>query len=854
MLGEKLQGRGALVDDGAHAAEQPESDSSIGATTKLALDDDDGHCAAVSDEAVAMAVDPRIETLEKMGSCRDSGQGSPDSHKEDGPASDDVSSSTTNPTVIVTAVDDGTPPADGLAAAAAGVDGVLPAASRAAASTDSNLPDDGLEELGEPSGSGLGALDSLLGWSLDNPSPRNSPPPPEVVSGGKGELPVRMDVDLGSVGAAGPADLHAASEMMAAPGSLVSTQDDIAARQTMVEGRLAAARAQLARQQTLTTLWLSARTSNPAELWHVPETGLKTDELATAARRLKARTAGLLHHRKRSRNGRAARHAAREVQRMVETSAEAADPEATDISSCDSSESEAELDPTRPAPPQRDRKKRRRVQSVWDRDRAEVGWRWNWLNLRLRVIKQGIDEYKDLETQLAANKLPVELSTIDEVGTEGTAAASIAGASCARSRPLAASFRHRRLVQDRVNVPPSSQIRPVSAPLVHSDRNAIRARSALLDRGFHVVLSLPSDAPHSVIQKARAHRRMLRQQALQRQKHMQQAARDGRAMTGQRHTSQQQQHQQQQQQQRHHQQQQQQRQQPSCRPGSTEDDASLVPTSLLKGKGKRGSSSRISVSVCSVEPDAGTPPVSGKDVPISPPVMAARTETLLARRKRKENSQIDDVVMPNLTPARFEPLLVKEILTPSWRTRSGTNTPGSADSTLGHCAAAGDSPFSPALAGVEETEDMNRLLDSVCVERHAPCELKERQRALGIVSETGQRSSVAGGEARPRDHSKGPLVRLIENRCSTVQKNPGYSARTFPLVGDDLADILADLLPPPEIFPQLSDLEAAEAAADAALASGDVPRSASPAVTIDAEEKPIKLLFKLRATPDTVNP
>jgi hypothetical protein len=147
--------------------------------------------------------------------------------------------------------------------------------------------------------------------------------------------------------------------------------------------------------------------------------------------------------------------------------------------------------------------------------------------------------------------------------------------------------------------------------------------------------------------------------------------------------------------------------------------------------------------VCSVEPDAGTPPVSGKDVPISPPVMAARTETLLARRKRKENSQIDDVVMPNLTPARFEPLLVKEILTPSWRTRSGTNTPGSADSTLGHCAAAGDSPFSPALAGVEETEDMNRLLDSVCVERHAPCELKERQRALGIVSETGQRSSPA---------------------------------------------------------------------------------------------------------------
>eukprot|EP00035_Acanthoeca_spectabilis_P022571 m.444506 g.444506 ORF g.444506 m.444506 type:complete len:796 (+) comp19108_c0_seq1:246-2633(+) len=758
------------TDDGAHAAEPHATDTTATESASAAA-------ATMSVESNAMAVDPRIDAVEKAESCRDSGQGSPDSHKEEPPPGSNgdpaLSRDKTEPADEAMQTD---APADGANSA------VPTAAGAGAASTDD----------------GLGALDFLLDWSLNHEetSPRHSPPPQ---SGGKDGAAAAAACT--AAGAA--ASTHQRMERVAS-----TAHDRLHATQIAAENRLAAARAQLARQQTLTTLWLSARTSNPAELWHVPESGLRSDELATAARRLKARTAGLLHHRKRSRNGRAARHAAREVQRMVESSTEAADPDATDASSCESSESEAEIDPTRPAQPPRDRKKRRRVQSVWDRDRAEVGWRWNWLDLRLRVIKQGIQEYEKLEAKLAKEKQPLPVVADTSEG-EGEASPE---PSCARARPLAPTFARRRLVQDRVNVPPSSQIRPVSAPLVHSDRNAIRARSALLDRGFHVVLSLPSDAPHSVIQKARAHRRMLRQQALQRQKHMQQVMREGRgSVSGQ-------------------------------RPGTSQyrhrsDDAAGAQSSGKGGRRRSSHSSRISVSVYPVEDaDPGTPHGGARSsVALSPNASISRNDSLLARRKRKENSLIDDVVMPALTPARFEPLLVKEILTPSWR-RSGSLTPSSADST----SMPSEPTFSPALAATQEGHEED-LLDATIVARHAPCELKERQRALGIVSETGQRSSVASGDARPRDHSKGPMVRIIENRSLSVQPHPGYSARTFPLTGRDLADVNAELPPPPEDFPRFAELGGATAS------SADSPSNDSSG---EVESKPIKLVFKIRPTAD----
>jgi len=308
---------------------------------------------------------------------------------------------------------------------------------------------------------------------------------------------------------------------------------------------------------------------------------------------------------------------------------------------------------------------------------------------------------------------------------------------------------------------------------------------------------------------------MLRQQALQRQKHTQQMMRErAGSVSGQRGA---------------------QRQRSGVRHLS-EDEAS--------GKSRR-KGGRISVSVCPVDSEPSTPKVGKGSNAVSPNASISRSDSLLARRKRKENSLIDDVVMPALTPARFEPLLVKEILTPSWR-RSGSRTPSSADS-VGFRIEPGESVFSPGLDATQEVPEgvqEEGLDDDVFVARHAPCELMERQRALGIVSETGQRSSVAGGESRGRDHSKGPMVKIIENRDSSVQPNPGYKPRTFPLTGKDLADVRAEIPAPPEVFPQLADLEAAMYAPQT-----DEPAPSSP--TAGAEEsKPIKLLFKLRPSSD----
>mmetsp|Transcript_6629 Transcript_6629/g.17060 ORF Transcript_6629/g.17060 Transcript_6629/m.17060 type:complete len:903 (-) Transcript_6629:18-2726(-) len=837
----------------------------------------------------AVPVNPQLDAVEKADSCRDSGQGSPDSHKDDDAdplkASDDVDA-------------DADPAAVPDAAAVGGGGGEA-----------------GPAEEPPAGGGGFGALDSLLGsWDLSHDEPAQAGP-----------------ADAGpAIGGGAAMAMAGAPPMISETSALAAAQDRLAERQGLIEDRLGAARAQLSRQQVLTTLWLSARTSNPAELWHVPESSLQTAELATAARRLKARTAGLLHHRKRSRNGRAARHTAREVQRMVELSGQTVDPDATDASSANSSESESELDPTRPTPPQRDRKKRRRVQSIWDRDCAEVGWRWNWLDLRLRVVKQGIEEYSRLEEQVTLTKTPVQFgeegtpaadseaeagpaqvteadgegestqpptSTIDtemadtsaaeldakfdadldvnlNVDLEAVMADDECGGpavdpteTCARARPLI-SFPRRHLVQDRVNVPPTSQIRPVSAPLVHSDRNAIRGRSALLDRGFHVVLSLPSDAPHSVIQKARAHRRMLRQQALQRQKQLQQAAREGRSAQSQKRSS-------------SHQRQSQvaaaRQVSAAAAAAAAKVQAAAKATAQAQTKAKSVAetptptiskvldapspappkpkrTSRISVSVCPIpiKPEPVTPKMP-KTPALSPTASGRAGESLLARRKRKENSVIDDVMMPVLAPARFEPLLVKEIPTPTWK-RSAPSTPLSA--TPMSIDDAADSVFSASLASSAAAtpevaeEAVEDLSDATFVSRHEACETTERQRALGIVSATGQRSSVAGGEARQRDHSKGPMVKIIENRALSVQKHPPFDPRKFPLAGEDLTNVDAELEAPPEVWPQLSDLLDSRDAAESAVAMPDVlPPAPEP-----ERKPPIKLLFRLRPKTDDDDP
>ena len=154
--------------------------------------------------------------------------------------------------------------------------------------------------------------------------------------------------------------------------------------------------------------------------------------------------------------------------------------------------------------------------------------------------------------------------------------------------------------------------------------------------------------------------------------------------------------------------------------------------------------------------------------------------------------------------------------------------------------------FAPAFDGTDETPEpaaadgpSEPLEDGVFESRHAPCEQKERERALGIVSETGQRSSVAGGTPRPRDHSKGPAaVKIIENRALSVQSHETYSPRTFPLKGDDLEHVNEELPRPPEVFPLLTELH------DGAVDGHASPAPPTPTESPDDESKetkPIKL-------------
>jgi hypothetical protein len=207
----------------------------------------------------------------------------------------------------------------------------------------------------------------------------------------------------------------------------------------------------------------------------------------------------------------------------------------------------------------------------------------------------------------------------------------------------------------------------------------------------------------------------------------------------------------------------------------------------------------------------------------------------------------------------------QQIMTPGWRgVSSAASTPNSCDVSRMSSASSDGSIFSALMEGAppkideEEGDDESfaaMVTDDAYVARHTPCELKEQQRALGIVSETGQRSSVSAGngdqESRPRVHSKGPsstLVKLIENRASSVQTNPGFAPRRFPLGEQDLADVVAELEAPVEVYPLLADLEAAE---EADLAAPSPPVTSAP--TEEQGEKPvkaIKMIFKMRAVDD----
>lgn len=774
------------------------------------------------------------------------------------------------------------------------------------------------EETAEAETSGFGALDSLLGWSLDHQetdSPRDSPvtvPANEadprgpncavedtLSDGGAAALGAEVvdtagvSVDGIGVGEAAGAPLQSfTTGIVSTEERLESLKRRLEGRQSLVEGRLRQSRARLAKQELLTGLWLSARTGSRKELEELPAMVDSISGHIDAFRRLESRAGTLLHHRKRTRAGRRARGIARSVQRGLRASASVCDPDATDSSSCNSSESEEEVDTAPTArTSESERKRRRKVQSMWDSDRAEIGWRWNWLDLRLNGIRDQICEYTALYDKLRQSKKCVELeepgSDVDMKDVDGDAARSVDGEgevieaptdlltvgdavsceSAARTRPIALNFERRQIIDDRINVPtrPHNPVRAVSAPLVHSDRNAIRARSALLDRGFHLVLSLPSDAPESVLSRARAHRKILRQQQLNRQKQAagqstngqrhkqnskQQTGKQSQAQKSEQHKQKSEQHKQKlghqkQKSEQHKQKSEHQKQEGSQTKSKKKHgngasgDASSSSSSSKKSKKKAASKSaaaaapaqaenpdqRISVSVCAIEaPPSSTTPAA------TPQPSAPASSNLLSRRKKKDNTSIDDIVMPALTPSRFEPLVVKEILTPTWRT--APTTPISAEA-----GKIGTEATDQIMAADECDEDVT---DAAVEKRHSEFEEKERRRALGVPGGRAvDKSSLPEKEqSKAKPHTQ--QVNIVENRLSSKQLTPSFVQRQWPLTGDDLTAISAKLEPVKEVWPVMSP-------------TGKIQSAPIPAVPPpEPEEKkpaPIKLLFKLARPP-----
>eukprot|EP00041_Stephanoeca_diplocostata_P028657 m.825890 g.825890 ORF g.825890 m.825890 type:complete len:700 (+) comp23409_c0_seq2:282-2381(+) len=301
-----------------------------------------------------------------------------------------------------------------------------------------------------------------------------------------------------------------------ARGNVVAIRSVCLSNQRKLEMHLERLRARTAEQQLRTKVWLAQRAAPSfTGLRAVPESSTNPSVVAASARVVHGRIGSFLQHRKRTNTGRTVRHAARMLDRELHSHERDMDADATDSSSCASSESELE-DELQPAHSGKKkntaklsgdsrresmnaRQKRRKIQRDWDGFRSEVGWRWRWLDVRLNSIDQQIKEHESLRLELRNEKPPL-LDADPEGG-------------CARARGFDNSARlHRSLVRKHVN--PSLQahntFRTVSAPLVHCDRIAICARAAMRDRGFHLVLSLPSDAPESVLNGAREHRRKLR--------------------------------------------------------------------------------------------------------------------------------------------------------------------------------------------------------------------------------------------------------------------------------------------------------------------------------------------------------
>eukprot|EP00039_Didymoeca_costata_P018717 m.334666 g.334666 ORF g.334666 m.334666 type:complete len:534 (-) comp17408_c0_seq1:86-1687(-) len=177
------------------------------------------------------------------------------------------------------------------------------------------------------------------------------------------------------------------------------------------------------------------------------------------------------------------------------------DPEATESSSAADSDSDEEehpcfLSPSYAAQDQNSASyKLHRTQVDWDSNRAEIGWRWNWLQLRLNALDSQIEEHTNTFTNSKNKRNAWQYENEDS--------------GCARSRGLVPAQKRRKLVVGHAIIPSQAPAKGFTPPLAHSDRNAIRTRSAMLDRNYHLVLSLLTDAPSFVLSRAKAHHQRL---------------------------------------------------------------------------------------------------------------------------------------------------------------------------------------------------------------------------------------------------------------------------------------------------------------------------------------------------------
>lgn len=474
------------------------------------------------------------------------------------------------------------------------------------------------------------------------------------------------------------------------------------------------------------------------------------------------------------------------------------DPDATEESSAEEEEDEGPEDYA----VSKLTRKRRKVQSRWDRVRADVGWRWNWLRERMADVETDLQVYKCAARELRYSKTDIFHADPLEVRN-----------SCARGAVTIIPGKRRKLCHARsptVMSPLPTLAGRVAATtsIPPSDPHTIQIKSAAISRSFHPVLSFAADAPFAVLAASRRHRRAL---ALQHEadKATEKLQRVAPGM-------------------------------PLFGGGAVGVGGSDVPLDLDLETGAMADHAGAALgtpaapAACAVAAAAAAADVGGfaasarrphhrssvGGTPRSPrpsgiDLMASASSSSF--RRRRMTSEIDDVMLPaQLAPSHVEPIMCKEILTPAW-------------------VSAQLPQFSADELFAAMSED---LTDEAYLRRHQQFESKEITSFTAAVSAGPRRTSTSDGTP-PGSASEPPAKRMRRDvRSVAHSSDAGYPARSFPLSAADMASLDAPGMPEP--VPVYMVIAQSSVPSEVAETSG-APVEAG-------EEKPIKLVFKLTNT------